>query len=174
MAEDPRYPIGKFTPPQGPDPTLLVQQLAVIAALPRHMRAAVSGLSDPQLDTPYREGGWTVRQVVHHLADSHLHAYLRFKLGLTQQQPTINAYDENLTARQADYALPVESSLALIENAHLHWVTLARSLSAEQLERQIIHPVTGPTAIGMLLGIYAWHGQHHLAQITGLAQLRGW
>lgn len=167
---DPRYPIGRFTRPAALTPDLYNQWLATLEATPAALRAAAGSLNDTQLDTPYREGGWTVRQVVHHLADSHLHAYLRFKLGLTQQQPTINAYDENLTARQADYALPVESSLTLIENAHLHWVTLARSLSNEQLERPIIHPVTGPAAIGMLLGIYAWHGQHHLAHITQIAR----
>lgn len=174
MSEDPRYPIGKFAPPAGPDPGLLGQQLEVIAALPRHMRAAVSGLSDPQLDTPYREGGWTVRQVVHHVADSHVNAYVRVKLGLTEAEPTIKTYAEEHWAALPDSTGPIAVSLQLLEALHRRWVSLLERIGPEEFARTVRHPELGVLRVDQLIGSYDWHGRHHTAHIVGLRRRMGW
>ena len=171
---DPRYPIGRFEAP----PTITAEQIsawiATLEAIPSQMRQAVAGLSNEQLETPYREGGWTVRQVVHHTPDSQMHAYLRFKLGLTEDRPTIKPYHEASTALLADYKLPLEPSLTILEHVHTRWVAIAKSCTPEQLKREIIHPESGVLSLERILGIYAWHGLHHIAHITELRKQMGW
>jgi uncharacterized damage-inducible protein DinB len=172
---DPRYPIGKFLPPDTIDTELRTAHVAAIAAAPGELRAAVSGLSPRQLDTPYRDGGWTVRQVVHHLADSHLNAYVRFKLALTEEEPTIKPYAEGLwaelpEARVADVAL----SFDLLAALHARWVMAIRVLPAPAFARTFRHPERGVMSIDRLLALYAWHGRHHVAHITSLRERMGW
>src|SRR6476469_2346274 len=170
---DLRYPIGKFEMPIGvadADRPGLIDQ---IAALPGELRRAVSGLDDGKLDTPYREGGWTVRQVVHHMPDSHLNAYIRHRLALTEEQPTIKPYEENLWAQLPDAkTAPIEVSLALMAALHDRWVRLWRSLTADQFGRVFVHPEHGPRTVDWLLFLYAWHGRHHIAHITELRKER--
>src|SRR5947207_11449175 len=137
---DPRYPIGKFTPPQHVTPALRQQAIAAIAEAPVHLRAAVKGLTDAQLDTPYREGGWTVRQVVHHVPDSHLNAFVRLKLALTEPEPTIKPYDEKLFAQLPDAQLPVDPSLSLLDGLHSRWAALLGTLTPQQFARPWFHP----------------------------------
>jgi hypothetical protein len=139
------------------------------------LRAAVNGLSPVQLDTPYREGGWTVRQVVHHVPDSHLNAYIRLRLALTEELPTIQPYDENQWANLPDAkSAPVETSLVLLEAIHDRWVRLLRALTADQYGRVFVHPEHGPRTVDWLLFLYAWHGRHHIAHITELRKLKSW
>jgi hypothetical protein len=147
-----------------------------IAALPGRMREAVAGLGDIQLDTPYRPGGWTVRQVVHHVPDSHVHAYIRLKLALTEDSPTIKPYDEKTWAQLADSRLPVEVSLTLLDSVHARWVALCRDLKASDWARTFNHPEypEGPRTIDWLVQVYAWHSNHHLAHITSLRKREGW
>lgn len=145
-----------------------------IAATPARLRAAVAGLTREQLGTPYRDGGWTVRQVVHHVPDSHLNSYIRFKLALTEDEPTIKTYRENLWAELADSALDIEVSLRLLESLHTRWVTLLRSMTPAQFARTLRHPEMGPMNLDQLLALYNWHGQHHVAHITSLRQRMGW
>jgi hypothetical protein len=147
-----------------------------IAALPKRMREAVSGLTDAQLDTPYRPGGWTVRQVVHHVPDSHVNAYIRLKLALTEEAPTIKPYDEKTWAMLADSRLPVEISLTLLDSVHARWVALCRDLNASDWARTFNHPEypEGPRTIDWLVQVYAWHSNHHLAHITSLRKREGW
>ena len=172
---DPRYPIGKYTPPQEVTPALRQQAISVIAETPAKFRAAVSGLNDAQLDTPYREGGWTVRQVAHHVPDSHLNAYVRFRLALTEDQPTIKPYDETRWAELADAkSAPVAVSLALLEPLHDRWVRLLRSLTPADYARKFVHPEHGQRTLDWMLFLYAWHGRHHTAHITELRKQRGW
>lgn len=172
---DPRYPIGKFLPIDNPTGADREAAIAAIEAAPAQLRAAVTGLSDEQLGTPYREGGWTVRQVVHHVPDSHLNAYMRFKLTLTEQEPTIRTYDEASWATLADASgAPVETSLVLLEGLHKRWVMLLRSLKPEDFGRRLQHPEAGPMDLDMLLGIYGWHGRHHVAHITELRKRMSW
>ena len=176
MTDDPRYPIGKFAPPPAYDAALVPEQLAVIAALPATMRAAVSGLHDAQLDTPYREGGWTVRQVVHHVADSHMHAYMRTKHSLMEEVPTIKAYEEADWARLPDSrTLPVEPSLQILEGVHTRWGTILASLNAEDWEREYMHPeYKSLWPLWKVVALYTWHGRHHVAHITELRRREGW
>ena len=172
---DPRYPIGKFTPPQQVTPAMRAQAINAIAEAPAHLRAAVKGLTDSQLDTPYREGGWTVRQVVHHVPDSHLNAYVRLKLALTESEPTIKPYDEARWAELADAKLPIDVSLTLLDSVHERWITLWRSLKPEQFARTVRHPEhPGQLTVDWLLFQYAWHGQHHTAHITQLRKAENW
>jgi len=155
---DLRYPIGKYTPCETLTPAQREEAIAQIAAAPKLLRDAVAGLSREQLDTPYRPGGWTVRQVVHHMPDSDLNAYIRLKLALTEDEPVIKTYEEELWAELADSRdTPVEVSLALQEALHLRWDVLLRSMRAEDFSRRMRHPVRGLTSIDNLLGIYAWH-----------------
>ncbi|RIH77669.1 putative metal-dependent hydrolase YfiT [Calidithermus terrae] len=172
---DPRYPIGRFQAPPVITPEVREGWLQVLAQTPAHLRAAVEGLSEAQLDTPYREGGWTVRQVVHHVPDSHLNSYVRFKLALTEEAPAIKPYDEQAWARLADSRdTPVEVSLRLLEALHRRWVVLLRGLKEEDWQRSFVHPESGPTTLARALGLYAWHGSHHVAHITELRKRMGW
>jgi uncharacterized damage-inducible protein DinB len=135
----------------------------------------VTGLNGKQLDTPYREGGWMVRQVVHHLADSHMSAYMRCKLALTEETPSIQPFDEAAWAELADSRVtPIDVSLALVDNLHARWVVLLRSLKPSDWERNMIHPKAGPMSLDKLLSLYAWHGAHHVAHITGLRTRNQW
>lgn len=172
---DLRYPIGKF---QYQEPLTDQQKrecLDALAQTPANLRASIAGLADAQLDTPYRPGGWTVRQVVHHVPDSHMNSYVRFKLALTEDNPTIKLYAEDRWAELPDTkATPVEVSLALLENLHDRWVRLLRSLTAEEWKRTFHHPKLGPMTLEMALAIYAWHGRHHVAHITELRKRMSW
>ena len=175
LMNDPRYPIGRFVADVNPSPQTRAAHIAEIAGLPVRMRQAVDRLSAEQLDTPYRDGGWTVRQVVHHVPDSHLNAYIRSKLTLTESTPTIKPYDENAWARLQDSQLtPVEVSLALLEAVHSRWVTLLRSLPAADFSRQFNHPEAGVHDMDWLVALYDWHGNHHLAHITTLKERMKW
>jgi uncharacterized damage-inducible protein DinB len=173
---DPRYPIGGFTPDLTSTPETRARHIDQIAGLPSRLRKAVSQLSSEQLNTPYREGGWTVRQVVHHVPDSHLNAYIRCKLALTEETPTIKPYDEAAWARLKDSELvPADVSLDLLEAVHTRWVTLLRSLRAEDFQRRFIHPEAGGAHdLDWLVALYAWHGNHHLGHITSLKERMRW
>ncbi|HYW67456.1 MAG TPA: putative metal-dependent hydrolase [Candidatus Dormibacteraeota bacterium] len=172
---DPRYPIGKFELPKDVTPELRRAAIEDIAATPGRVRAAVAGLNDAQLDTSYREGGWTVRQVVHHLVDSHMNAYIRLRFALTENQPTIKPYDENNWANLEDArSAPVEVSLRLLEPLHERWVRLLRSVKTEQYARTLLHPDHGVKNVDWLLFLYSWHGKHHTAHITELRKQKGW
>jgi len=172
---DLRYPVGKFDSALPVTAASRTAAIADIAALPTRLRAAVSGLTDAQLDTPYRPDGWTVRQVVHHLADSHLNAYTRARLAITEDNPTIKPYNEKRWSETPDVATtPVEVSLALLENLHKRWVILLRALTVADLERTILHPELGQVKLDRYLAMYAWHGKHHVAHITSLRQRNGW
>jgi uncharacterized damage-inducible protein DinB len=174
--EDLRYPIGKFDRSKGPNSADERKRLIdSIAELPEHLKQAVTGLNGKQLDTPYREGGWTVRQVVHHLADSHMSAYMRYKLGLTEDNPAIQPFKEAAWAELADSRVtPVDVSLALLDHLHARWVVLLRSLKTDDWERTLTHPQAGPMSLDTLLSLYAWHGAHHVAHITGLRKRNQW
>jgi len=172
---DPRYPIGKFELPKVATPALRQAAIEEIAATPAQVRAVVAGLSDAQLDTPYREGGWTVRQVVHHLADSHMNAYVRWRLALTETQPTIKPYEESAWAKLEDArSAPVEVSLKLLQALHERWVRLLRSVKMEQYARTLLHPDHGVKNLDWLLFLYSCHGKHHSAHITQLRKQKGW
>jgi hypothetical protein len=172
---DLRYPIGKFKYDGPTTPEQKEELLSQIGQAPSHLRAAVKGLSDQQLDTPYRPEGWTVRQVVHHVPDSHLNAYIRYKLALTENEPTIKPYAEDRWARLADtQATPVEVSLAMLDSLHDRWVRLLRSLQPEDWNRSFRHPELGLVSLEKNLALYAWHGRHHVAHITSLRERNGW
>ena len=173
---DLRYPIGTFTMTPVPTRDQIAEWIDDIAAAPAALRAAVEGLSESQIETPYRPGGWTVRQVVHHVADSHLNAYTRYKLALTEDTPTIKPYDEAAWAELEDTkVVPLSVSLALLDALHTRWVALVRSLSEDDLERDFRHPEKGRIMrLDATLGMYAWHGKHHVAHITTLREREGW
>jgi hypothetical protein len=164
---DPRFPIGKFRAPASFSVEDRDRYIGVIAAAPARLRAAVAGLSAAQLDTPYREGGWTVRQVVHHVPESHMNAYIRFKLALTETDPVIKPYDEAAWARLNDIPVaPVEASLGLLDCLHQRWVVLMRGMSPEQWKRQFFHPEYGRAmTLDHTLALYAWHSDHHIAHV---------
>jgi hypothetical protein len=172
--EDLRYPIGRFTPALSSDPPVRVGQITTLRLLPSTLQSAVYGLTQLQLDTPYREGGWTVRQLVHHIADSHANAYCRTKLALTEHWPTIKPYDEAAWARLADSRLPIDGSLAMIGSMHERWVTLLESLSDADFERGYNHPENGRQNLATVLAIYSWHSRHHTAHITNLRARQNW
>ena len=172
---DPRFPIGKFHYEGPPSPEQRGAFIDQIAQTPPAIRTAIAGLSDQQLDTPYREGGWTVRQVVHHVPDSHMNAYVRFKLALTEDEPTIKPYAEDRWAKLQDSdSTPVEVSLALVENLHERWVRLLRSLDDNEWKRAFRHPEMGLMPLEKNLALYAWHGKHHTAHITELRKRMNW
>ena len=172
---DLRYPVGPCQYPTAVSVEARYQHIADIQAAPAHFRDAVAGLNNAQLDTPYRPGGWTVRQVVHHFADSHINAYVRFRLALTEDQPTIKPYDEKKWAELPDArSLPVEASLQLIDGLHGRWVTLLRALTDGDFSRTINHPELGVVRLDTYLAAYGWHCRHHAAHITGLCQRMGW
>lgn len=175
MSDDLRYPIGKWIRQPSIDADACSTLIQQIASAPAELAAAVRGLTAAQLDTSYREGGWTPRQIVHHLADSHLNAYTRFKLAVTEDNPTVKAYDEVKWAETADgKSAPIETSLAIIDGLHRRWVQFLRSLDGRAFARTIQHPEHGTMTLTDLLQMYAWHGRHHTAHITGLRQRRGW
>lgn len=172
---DLRYPVGKYARCDALTAEQRAAAIAQIAATPKNLREAVAGLSHEQFDTPYRPGGWTVRQVVHHLPDSHMNSYVRLKLALTENEPTIKAYEEQLWAELADSRdTPVEVSLTLLEALHQRWEILLRSMKAEDFSRTLRHPVLGPMTLDNLVNLYAWHGRHHVAHITALREREGW
>lgn len=172
---DPRYPIGKFHFDEPQNEEQKSKLIAEIAQAPANLRAAVKDLSPAQLDTPYRDGGWTVRQVVHHVPDSHLNAYSRFKLALTEQEPTIKPYAEDRWAQLADTkSTPIEISLTLLDTLHDRWVRLLRSLQPEDWKRSFRHPELGLVSLEKNLAIYAWHGRHHVAHVVELRRRMSW
>jgi hypothetical protein len=171
---DLRYPIGAFVLPARLPRAERPQAIRDIEETPSQLRAAVAGLADGQLDTPYRPAGWTVRQVVHHLPDSHMNAYVRLKLALTEDVPTIRPYDEAAWAQLPDAAAPIEPSLALLEQLHQRWVHLWRCLTEADWRRAFRHPELGEMGVDELCALYAWHGKHHVAHITTLRAREGW
>ena len=172
---DLRFPIGKLDRKSSLSPDERRAALDAIAAAPARLRTAVRGLTDSQLDTPYRPEGWTVRQLVHHVADSHMNAYTRFRLALTEDNPTIKPYDEALWAELPDMrAMPVEVSLDLLDRLHERMVFLLRATPAAAFARPLTHPENGPMTIDALLNVYAWHGRHHTAHVTALRERMKW
>ena len=172
---DPRYPIGTFERRDTLTPAERRTFIGQIAAAPARMREAVGGLNDEQLDTPYRPGGWTVRQLAHHVPDSHLNSYIRFRLALTEDEPTIKPYHEDRWAELPDArTAPIDSSLTLLDALHERWVMLLRSLTPDQFARTFRHPELGLMTLDKNLALYAWHGRHHVAHITGLRERKGW
>ncbi len=171
---DLRYPIGRFHSPATSDPGIREAQIETLRRLPERLRSAVSGLNDARLDTPYRDGGWTVRQVVHHLADSHANSYIRFKLALTEDCPTIKPYDEAAWARLPDNRMPIEPSLAFLDGMHQRFVALLQSMSEEDFQRSFNHPERGRMTLSTNLALYDWHSRHHTAHITSLRSRMGW
>ena len=171
-----KFPIGQHEKPEVITPALMLEYISKISAFPAKLKKEVIHLTDEQLDTPYRPGGWTIRQVVHHCADSHMNALTRFKLALTEDNPTIKPYHEELWAELADSKkLDINPSLTLLEGLHQRWATLLNSLSASDLERSFIHPAHGNKVfLNENASIYAWHGEHHLAHITELKKTKNW
>ena len=173
--DDLRYPVGKFSVPARVTPAERKAYIEEIASAPANLRQAVRGLTDAQLDTPYREGGWTVRQVVHHLPDSHCNAYVRFKLALTEDQPAIKTYDEALWAALPEAkSASIDMSLLLLETLHARWMAAERALPEESFRRTFRHPQLGAVALDQQLAHYAWHCRHHIAHITSLRRRMNW
>ena len=172
---DLRYPIGRFAW-QGPNTSDdRARYIDEIGRTPARLRAAVDGLTEEQLNTPYRPGGWTVRQVVHHVPDSHLNSYVRFRLALTEETPTIKPYAESKWAELADArSAPIENSLTLLDGLHARWVLLLRSLNPGEFAREFRHPELGVVSLDRNVALYAWHGRHHIAHITSLRERMGW
>ena len=171
---DPRYPIGKFSYTGPLTHEQKKECLENIEQTPARLRAAIRGLSDEQLDTPYREGGWTVRQVVHHVPDSHLNSYVRFKVALTEEGPTIKPYFEDRWAELPDSRQPIENSLVMLESLHRRWMVILRSLGDADWKRTFSHPELGPMTLEKNLALYSWHGRHHEAHIMRLRERMGW
>ena len=172
---DLRYPVGKMTMESRLTDEERRKKIDEIEQAPARLRAAVEDLTEEQLDTPYRPEGWTVRQVAHHVPDSHMNAYIRFKLALTEEEPPIKTYEEALWAKLPDTAsVPVEVSLVLLESVHRRWVAILRSMSATDFDRTLRHPDHGTINLNQLLCLYAWHGRHHVAHVTGLRERMGW
>jgi hypothetical protein len=175
MQEDLRYPIGHYEPQAYAD-ELRETWLAEIKFLPQAIEHAITNLTEEQIHTPYRDGGWTVHQLVHHVADSHINAYCRFKLGLTESAPTIKPYEEKLWVETADVTnLPINISITLLHALHAKWYEMLKALSADDLQRTIYHPEQKKEiTLWVLLGMYAWHSRHHVAHITALRSRKGW
>jgi uncharacterized damage-inducible protein DinB len=172
---DVRYPVGPFHAPSVFTPELRGELIAQIEGTPASLRSAVSGMTEGQLRQPYRDEGWTVAQVVHHVADSHVNSYVRFKLAATEDNPPIKSYNEALWAELADAtSLDLRASLGLLDALHARWVAFLRSLDDDQFSRTFNHSVTGPVSIDRALALYAWHGRHHTAHITTLREHMGW
>jgi len=173
--EDLSYPVGKFNVEGEITDEQRQLWMAQIGEAPRLFRAAFAGLSEVQLETPYRAGGWTLRQVAHHVPDSHMNSYTRFRLALTEEEPTIKPYEQDRWAELADArTAPIEWSLALLEGLHARWVVLLRSLAAGDWKRTFKHPELGLMTLERNLALYAWHGRHHTAHVTALRQRMGW
>jgi uncharacterized damage-inducible protein DinB len=172
---DPRFPVGKFAWPESVSPDDRQKLIAQIEEAPSKLRAAVQGLSQAQLDTPYREGGWTVRQVTHHVPESHMNAYIRFKLALTETEPTIKPYEQQLWAELPDAkTAPVGLSLDLMDSLHHRWVLVLKAMKPEDFTRTFRHPELGVVTLERNLALYAWHGRHHVGHITELRKSKGW
>lgn len=170
-----KYPIGKFSKPLNITKVLLTEWIETIATLPNHLSHEVKNLTDEQLDTPYRPEGWTIRQVVHHLADSHMNAFIRFKLALTEEEPIVKPYIEGKWAELPDSTIPIEFSLQILNGVHARWTALLKSLSNTDLTKTFIHPEHGKTfRLDEIIGSYAWHCNHHLAHITKLKERSNW
>ena len=175
MNADPRYPIGKFNGQPAANDGERRQFLKDIEEAPARLRDVVEGLSDKQLDTPYREGGWTVRQVVHHVPDSHLNSYIRFKWALTEDEPMIKAYYEDRWAELPDSKnTPIQVSLTMLDALHQRWTNLLKSFKAEDWKKTLCHPELGVMTLDKMLALYAWHGKHHVAHIRALRDRMGW
>lgn len=175
MSEDLRYPIGKFSPQENYTTQNLTEFIQRIADLPQKLEAAIRNLNASQLDTPYREGGWTVRQVIHHVADSHMNAYIRVKWTLTEDAPMIKAYLEKFWAETPETKADPSLSLNLLKSLHEKWVTLLKGLSPQELKKAFTHPDTKKlVTLETLMGMYAWHGDHHLRHVTALKKRMGW
>jgi hypothetical protein len=175
MATDLSFPIGKFHWPEHADAAERGTWIDTIAAAPARFRAAVAGLNDGQLDTPYRPGGWTVRQVIHHVPDSHMNSYLRMKFAVTETDPAIKAYDEAVWANLQDASsMPVEPSLQLLEGLHARWVEFLRSLAEPDWRKGFVHPEHGRVQMDRAVALYAWHSRHHETHITALRGREGW
>jgi hypothetical protein len=172
--KDPRYPIGRFHRPDTITTDDVQYAIFTLGNLPTNLTNATKGLDSGQLDTPYREDGWTVRQLVHHIADSHMNAFLRIRFALTEVDPLIKPYDENLWAGLHDSVAPIHWSLSLLEGLHARWVMLSQSLTDAQMQRIFLHPENGPTTIEMATLHYAWHSRHHVAHITHLRKRNDW
>jgi len=171
---DLRYPIGRFSPIAS-NAQLRRSMIGDIAGLPRHLRDAVAGLDDRQLDTPYRREGWTVRQLVHHIADSHINAFVRLKLALTEEQPRISAYDEKAFAMLGDSRLPIDISLDLLRTLHARWIAIYDTMPETNFARTFSHPeYAEPLTLDWQVQMYSWHSRHHVAHITALRQREGW
>lgn len=171
---DSQYPIGRYQAKKGATPRDVAKWIDQLEQLPSQINSAVTALSDKQLDTPYREGGWTIRTLIHHVADSHLNAYIRIKWALTEDRPTIKPYDQDLWANLPDSTLAVSASLQVIDGIHRRLVKLLKSLDEDQLSRELVHPESGTLTVKSLIGLYAWHGRHHLAHITTLKEHKNW
>jgi len=172
---DIRYPVGEFRFPESVSAEELTRYIDQIAEAPIHLRTAIAGLTDAQIDTPYRPGGWTVRQLAHHVPDSHINSYVRFRLALTEDEPVIKPYEEKRWAELPDARTePVEVSLALLDKLHARWVPLLRSLSATDWKRSFRHPELGLVSLENNAALYAWHGRHHVAHVTELRKRMGW
>lgn len=174
MNKELRYPIGNFEKDFEPTPELRREFINAISELPSKIASAVAGLNEEQLDTPYRPEGWTVRQTVHHVADSHVNSYCRFKLALTEDFPTIRPYYEDRWAELHDNTLPIDVSIKIIEGVHARWSSLLQSMTDADFERKLDHPESGTWTLDKLLGMYAWHSRHHTAHITRLREREGW
>ncbi len=175
METDLRYPVGKFSRPTAFGAADRAAAIDAIGALPAALRAAVAGLSDAQLDTPYRPDGWTVRQLVHHVADSHVNAYTRARLALTEDTPTIKPYAEAAWAELADAkTMPIDPSLGILDGIHARWTVLLRSIDPAAFAKSVLHPDNGPMTLDLLTALYAWHSRHHIAHITALRARNAW
>lgn len=174
MKRDPRYPIGNLELDGPLSPKARRDAIAQIAALPNQLHDAVRGLDDEQLDTPYRKGGWTLRQVVHHLADSHVNAYVRHKLTISEPTPTIQGYNEGLWAEMADATAPIGASLLIVQSIHQRWAHCLSTQPARVFANKANHTENGVVTLDDLVATYAWHGRHHVAHITTLRRQKGW
>lgn len=173
-SNDPRYPIGPFAPPAVVTPEDRRYAMLTIAEMPEQLREAVRSLNEQQIDTPYREGGWTVRQVVHHLADSHMTAFHRLRRALTEDRPTVPGYSEKAFAELADHTMPIAWSLNIVEGVHARWISLLESMDEEQWSRTWNHTERGIQRLDVVTMLYAWHSRHHIAHITHLRAQHGW
>jgi DinB superfamily len=172
--DDLRYPIGRFAPSESSTSGIRAAHIQTLRELPGRLRAAVDGLNNAQRGTPYREGGWTVRQLIHHVADSHANAYVRCKLALTEDWPTIKTYDEAAWAELSDSGLPIDVSLMLITALHQRWTALLEPLSEGDFQRGYNHPQSGRQNLATVLAVYEWHSRHHTAHITNLRSRQNW
>ncbi len=174
LVDDLRYPVGQFKPSPVITPENRAAHIEILRELPDRLSEAVDGLDDAQIDTPYREGGWTIRQVVHHIADSHMNSYVRFKLALTEDAPSIKPYDEAAWAGLPDNQMPIDVSLTLIWALHGRWVALLESMTEKDFRKTFVHPERGVQDLATTLALYDWHSRHHTAHITSLRERMGW